>query len=131
MMSRSCAACHTDVYKTYARSVHGRALVEDDNQDVPACADCHTHHQVQQPGTAKFRLNSPETCIRCHGNAALMSKYGISTTVAQTYLSDFHGVTASLSRNLSETAAADGGDLQRLPRRARHRVAEAEGPARR
>lgn len=102
MMSRSCAACHTDVYKTYASSVHGRVLVEDDNQDVPACADCHTHHQVQQPGTTKFRLNSPDTCIRCHENERLMSKYGISTTVAQTYLADFHGVTASLSRNLSE-----------------------------
>jgi predicted CXXCH cytochrome family protein len=100
MMSRSCAACHTDVYKTYAGSVHGRVLVEDDNQDVPACADCHTHHQVQQPGTTKFRLNSPDICIRCHGDKGLMSKYGISTTVAQTYLADFHGVTASLSRNL-------------------------------
>ena len=102
MMSQSCAACHTDVYKTYAKSVHGRALVEDGNQDVPACADCHTHHQVQQPATAKFRLSSPETCVRCHGNQAVMSKYGISTTVAQTYLADFHGVTASLSRNLPE-----------------------------
>jgi len=102
MMSRSCAACHTDVYDTYAASVHGRVLVEDDNQDVPACADCHTHHQVQQPGTSKFRLSSPETCIRCHSNTTLMSKYGISTTVAQTYLADFHGVTASLSRNLAE-----------------------------
>lgn len=103
MMSRSCAACHTDVYDTYARSVHGRALVQDDNQDVPACADCHTHHQVQQPGSSKFRLSSPQTCIRCHGDSALMSKYGISTTVAQTYLADFHGVTASLSRNLDES----------------------------
>jgi Zn-finger protein len=102
MMSRSCAACHTDVYQTYAKSVHGRALVEDDNQDVPACADCHTHHQVQSPATAKFRLGSPETCVRCHGNAQLMAKYGIKTTVAETYLSDFHGVTASLSRNLPE-----------------------------
>jgi predicted CXXCH cytochrome family protein len=103
MMSRSCAACHTDVYQIYAESVHGRALVEDDNPDVPACADCHTHHQVQQPGT-RFRLSSPEVCIRCHGNEELMKKYGISTTVAQTYLADFHGVTASLSRNLSEEA---------------------------
>ena len=102
MVSRSCAACHTRVYETYAKSVHGRALVEDGNQDVPACADCHTHHQVQQPGTAKFRLGSPETCARCHGNANVMAKYGIPTTVAQTYLADFHGVTASLSRNLPE-----------------------------
>jgi len=102
MMSRSCATCHTEVYAQYADSVHGRVLVDDNNQDVPACADCHTHHQVQQPGTTKFRLNSPETCIRCHGDKPLMSKYGISTTVAQTYLADFHGATASLSRNLSE-----------------------------
>ena len=103
MMSRSCAACHTDINRMYASSVHGRVLVEDDNQDVPACADCHTHHQVQQPETTKFRLNSPDMCIRCHGDERLMAKYGISTTVAQTYLADFHGVTASLSRNLSET----------------------------
>jgi hypothetical protein len=31
-----------------------------------------------------------------------MAKYGISTNVAQSYLTDFHGVTASLSRHLSE-----------------------------
>lgn len=102
MMSRSCAACHTDTYAAYSKSVHGRALVEDNNQDVPACADCHTHHQVQQPGTTKFRLAAPDVCVRCHGDEALMSKYGISTMVAKTYLADFHGVTASLSRNLSE-----------------------------
>lgn len=102
MVSRSCATCHADVNDRYAKSVHGRALVEDGNQDVPGCADCHTSHQVQQPGTTRFRLASPETCIRCHGNEPLMANYGISTTVAQTYLKDFHGVTASLSRNLSD-----------------------------
>jgi predicted CXXCH cytochrome family protein len=103
MMSRTCAACHTDIYDAYSKSVHGRALVEDNNQDVPACADCHTHHQVQPPATLKFRLSAPEACIRCHRDERLMSKYGIATTVAQTYLSDFHGVTASLSRNLPES----------------------------
>jgi hypothetical protein len=100
MLSRSCAACHTDIYQAYAKSVHGRVLVEDGNQDVPACADCHTHHQVQSATTTKFRLNAPEACVRCHGNEPLMAKYGISTTVAQTYLADFHGVTASLSKHL-------------------------------
>ncbi len=98
MVSRSCATCHVAVYEKYARSVHGKALVEEGNQDVPACADCHTHHQIQQPGTTRFRLGSPEICIRCHGDSRRMSKYGISTTVAQTYLADFHGVTASLTR---------------------------------
>lgn len=102
MMSRSCAACHTETYKTYAQSVHGRALVEDNAQDVPACADCHTHHQVQQSSTTRFRLGAPETCVRCHGDKPLMAKYGLSTAVASTYLADFHGATASLSRNLPD-----------------------------
>lgn len=102
MVARSCAKCHEDVYNAYKNSVHGKALVEENNQDVPACADCHTHHQVQQPGTNKFRLGAPEICARCHGDAALMAKYNIPVTSAQTYLADFHGVTASLSRNLSE-----------------------------
>lgn len=102
MVSRSCATCHVAVYQKYSHSVHGKALVEEDNQDVPACASCHTHHQIQQPGTTRFRLNSPDICIRCHGDQRLMSKYGISTTVAQTYLSDFHGVTASLTRGAPE-----------------------------
>ena len=101
MVSRSCATCHVKVYEKYAHSVHGKALVDEGNQDVPACAGCHTHHQIQQPGTTRFRLSSPDICIRCHGDQRLMSKYGISTTVAETYLADFHGVTASLTRSAS------------------------------
>ncbi len=102
MISRSCATCHDAVYDTYAKSVHGRALVEDGIEDVPACADCHTAHQVQHSGTTRFRLGAPATCITCHGDEPLMAKYGIPTSVAQTYLADFHGVTASLSRHLAE-----------------------------
>jgi predicted CXXCH cytochrome family protein len=105
MVSRSCATCHTDVYDQYARSVHGKALVQEGNQDVPACADCHTHHTIQAPGTVKFRLASPDMCIRCHGDERLMKKYGISTAVAKTYLTDFHGVTASLARVAGPAAA--------------------------
>jgi predicted CXXCH cytochrome family protein len=105
MVSRSCASCHDDVYKKYARSVHGKALVAEGNPDVPACADCHTHHQIEQPGTAKFRLGSPEICIRCHADQRLMSKYGISVGVVKTYLADFHGVTAALAKASSVTPA--------------------------
>lgn len=97
MVSRSCAACHVSVYDTYAGSVHGQALVEDGNLDVPACADCHTHHQIQEPASTRFRLGSPDVCLRCHGNEELMATYGLSTTIGQTYLADFHGVTASLT----------------------------------
>lgn len=101
MISRSCAQCHTDIYDRYAKSVHGKALVEEDNQDVPACADCHTAHSIVDPTTAKFRLASPETCVGCHGNRELMARYEIPVTVAETYLADFHGVTASLEQGES------------------------------
>lgn len=37
-------------------------------------------------------------CGKCHGNKALMGKYGISTNVFNTYLDDFHGRTVNLFR---------------------------------
>jgi hypothetical protein len=97
MISKSCASCHVEIYEQYAHSVHGKALVEEDNRDVPGCADCHTHHDIEHPSTARFRLASPTTCVRCHGDEEMMATYGISPDVAITYLSDFHGVTASLA----------------------------------
>ena len=96
-MARSCAQCHDDVYQSYLGSVHGRALVENGNDAVPACSDCHTAHSIVDPTTAAFHMASPEICIQCHGDEALMQRFGISTTVASTYLADFHGVTASLA----------------------------------
>jgi predicted CXXCH cytochrome family protein len=97
MISRSCATCHDDVYQVYAQSVHGKALVQDGNQDVPGCADCHTAHSIVDPTTAAFHIRSPEICVRCHGDSDLMRDYQIPTEVATTYLSDFHGVTATLA----------------------------------
>jgi hypothetical protein len=97
MMSRSCGRCHNDVYQRYAKSVHGKALVNDGIRDVPACADCHTAHSIEHPATVSFRIGSPHICIKCHGDPKIMNRYGIPTTVATTYLADFHGVTATLA----------------------------------
>lgn len=101
MISRSCANCHVDIYQQYAKSVHGKALVEGYNESVPACADCHTAHRIVDPRTARFHISSPDTCIGCHANEELMARYEIPTSVATTYLSDFHGVTASLESKSS------------------------------
>jgi len=96
MVSRSCATCHQEVYNQYKQSVHGAALSAS-NQDVPACADCHTAHVIADPETIRFRLRSPEACMGCHGDPELAGRYGLATEVAATYLADFHGVTASLA----------------------------------
>jgi predicted CXXCH cytochrome family protein len=94
-ISLTCARCHAGVAATYAKSVHGRAL-DHDNPDVPACTDCHRAHDVAGPTAQEWLNRTPEMCARCHADEQVMKKYGISTAVQSTYLSDFHGMTASL-----------------------------------
>ena len=100
-ISFTCGRCHGRVAETYRKSVHGAALMANDNPDVPTCSDCHEAHGTPDPNTNQFRLSSPELCGRCHNNATLMAKYGISTNAYKTYVADFHGTTAELFRSAS------------------------------
>ncbi len=111
-ISQTCAVCHQGVSNTYAKSVHGRALIEEKNVDVPTCTDCHQSHAIAGPHAPGWRLKSPDLCANCHANAGMMKKYGLSTSVMQTYLADFHGTTASLQK--SETPAVEGGQVVAL-----------------
>jgi len=95
-ISQTCRQCHSTIYDEYAKSVHGEALLTNSNQDVATCIDCHGVHNIANPTTALARARSPELCAKCHANEDLMSKYGISTDVFQTYVADFHGTTATL-----------------------------------
>lgn len=95
-VSQTCSKCHQDVSDVYATSVHGKALIEENNYDVPACTDCHKSHAIEDPRTAAFRLESVELCSNCHSNEKIMQKYGISTNVVKSYLEDFHGATVAL-----------------------------------
>lgn len=88
-----CKKCHLDIYTIYAKSVHGGALLNEHNKDVPVCVDCHTTHDIQSTHTVEYRERIPEMCSKCHANKEIMGKYGLSTDVMKTYLSDFHGVT--------------------------------------
>lgn len=100
----TCAKCHNAIYQKYRTSVHGAALIEESNTDVPTCIDCHGVHNIGNPTTAAFRLKSPELCASCHTNPAIMDKYGISTDVLNTYVSDFHGTTVTLFEKQSPDA---------------------------
>ncbi len=95
-ISLTCRKCHSAIYDQYTGSVHGAALAQTSNPDVPVCTDCHGVHQQADPTTAAFRLKSPSICAKCHGNASLMEKYGISTDVMNSYVADFHGTTVTL-----------------------------------
>ena len=95
-VSATCGKCHSAINDQYAHSVHGAALLGEDNPDVPVCTDCHGVHDIGDPTTTAFRLQSPEMCGKCHADKERMAKYDISTDVFNTYVADFHGTTVEL-----------------------------------
>ncbi len=89
-----CAQCHKTEYTTYRTSIHGAALANISNPDVPTCTDCHGAHDViGAKYNNDFRADAAEMCGKCHANSAIMDKYGLSTDVLVTYLDDVHGTT--------------------------------------
>src|SRR5690606_27882565 len=94
--SEVCANCHNGIFEEYANSVHGEAMINEDNPDVPGCIDCHGVHTMEDTSTAEFRNSSVYLCADCHTNEIIMDKYGLSTQVLDTYVADFHGTTVTL-----------------------------------
>jgi predicted CXXCH cytochrome family protein len=102
-----CQTCHSDVAREFVGSVHGRALVMG-FPDVPTCTSCHGAHEVVRASTPAFRNNTPQLCGTCHGDPAIMRKYGLRP-VYETYIREFHGVTTTLyklTKPYSPTPAA-------------------------
>ncbi len=99
-IAKVCATCHNGIYQQYISSVHGAGITAN-NPDVPACDDCHGIHTITDARSVDFRLKSPELCAKCHTDAKIMGKYGISTEVLSTYVADFHGTTVTLFEKLS------------------------------
>jgi predicted CXXCH cytochrome family protein len=99
VIQQACASCHKDVFAVYKDSVHGSALLQENNLDVPSCTDCHGTHGIRDPRTSLFRANSPDLCSTCHSDSRIMKKYGISTNVTSSYLNDFHGATVRLEKD--------------------------------
>ncbi len=78
----TCAACHSDAvrmkpykipvnqFEGFARSVHGKALLERHDLGAPACNDCHGNHGATPPGVQSIS----QVCGTCHAlNADLFS----------------------------------------------------------
>lgn len=106
-ISHICGECHKAVYSTYRTSVHGTALETESNPDVPSCVECHGVHSVRGPRATEFRNDSIVICGGCHGDKDLMTKYGISTAVFETYLDDFHGRTVNFFRRESASSQSN------------------------
>jgi predicted CXXCH cytochrome family protein len=100
-----CASCHasiekmrpynlpTDQWALYQTSRHGRLLAAGDER-VAVCSDCHGAHDIRpraDPESRVFPANIPGTCARCHGDAALMRRYGLKADAFDAYAKSVHG----------------------------------------
>jgi hypothetical protein len=54
----------TDQFDKFAKSVHGVALLENQDTGAPACNDCHGNHGATPPGVASIA----QVCGHCHVN---------------------------------------------------------------
>jgi len=96
LISETCGKCHTKIFEDYKQSVHGNALIQEHNPDVPVCTDCHGVHSMEDPRTTQFQIETPELCAGCHANKELMGKYGLSADVYSVYKISWHGVDVSV-----------------------------------
>ena len=82
-VATTCALCHADpkiVQKyhipipdplaAYKNSVHGVAVLSEENFDAATCNSCHGSHDIRtmaDPVSPIYWTNVPETCGQCHG----------------------------------------------------------------
>jgi hypothetical protein len=98
---KACQQCHSEIYSIYSESVHGAALFDEFNVDVPTCVDCHGNHGNEGPAVQGFHLFSPQVCARCHADEELMTRYGVNTKVFDTFVADFHGTTVTIFERIA------------------------------
>ena len=101
-----CARCHSDPnlmrryrpqqrvdqFELYQTSVHGKRLAAGDTE-VATCIDCHSVHDirpVKDSLSPVHPLRLPDTCGRCHADAAKMAKYKIPTRQLEDYRGSVH-----------------------------------------
>ena len=118
----TCAQCHGEIAKTYAGSVHGKAVAES-VPGAPVCTDCHGEHAILAPSEPGSLVNparvSSVTCGRCHGDERLAARYNRPPGRCSP--------SGTASTGWRCARAPDRGQLRILPRRPRHPAVQ--GPA--
>jgi predicted CXXCH cytochrome family protein len=96
LIPATCGYCHSQEFAIYQSSVHGNALEQEHNTDVPVCTTCHGVHNIYDPRTQQFRVEEPDLCASCHANQEMMAKYGLSADVYSLYSLSWHGIDVSI-----------------------------------
>jgi cytochrome b subunit of formate dehydrogenase len=59
-------ACHEEQLDTYASSVHGKEVLDENNAKAPVCTSCHTTHEITGSSLDSFKLLVTDECGSCH-----------------------------------------------------------------
>jgi hypothetical protein len=117
-----CASCHSngavihrfrpqqrvDQMAQYQTSVHGKRLASGDTR-AATCIDCHSVHDIREVRNAEspvHPLRLPETCARCHADAAHMKGYSIPTDQFEKYRRSVHWEALARRGDLSAPSCA-------------------------
>ena len=96
-----CGSCHADAVTAYNRSIHAAARRQATTSQAATCVDCHSKHEIRpasDPASRTYPLNLPETCARCHGDAAVIKQGNIRIgNVVALYKDSIHGQAISKS----------------------------------
>ena len=106
-----CGACHTEIAQQYARSQHGKLLLDGD-PNAPSCTECHGTHGTLgrlQGSSPTFATNIPRLCARCHreGEKAAVRYKGPEHGIIEAYTESIHG-KGLLKSGLTVTATCTG-----------------------
>jgi hypothetical protein len=99
----------TDQLEKYGTSQHGIALSKG-SSEVATCISCHgihTIHAANNPKSSIWPTNVPQTCNHCHGDAALMRKFGLEADAFKDYAEGVHGRALLEKRDTGAPACND------------------------
>lgn len=71
-----CAKCHDEIFKAYAKDVHGQERIAK-GKTAPICADCHQAHDNK---AASMGDGQKDACLVCHKDAAQLHKDWLPNT---------------------------------------------------
>ncbi len=93
-LAETCGGCHGAIAREYRDSVHGKALAMG-IEDSPTCTTCHEEHLIHRHDDPRARVSAEhrarDLCGDCHTDPTLVSKYGLTGGVVESFLDSYHG----------------------------------------
>lgn len=82
-VAQTCGRCHHGIEELFRKSIHALKVGQTD-KPLPECADCHSAHSIRRADDAGFKLDTMNTCGKCHKD------------VAESYFDTYHGKVSQL-----------------------------------